>query len=133
MVVSDLRMAIGVEKPFAAVSFDPVNFQDATDGAMHTLTPRSLNLWDVRFGLGYEHRFSHLAPFIDLLGNIQSISTNFNVDGAAKSYQNGPGPSRCARACGFSCRTTCSSRLGELGVYGPARWAVTLQTAGRFR
>jgi len=129
MVVSDLRMAVGVEKPFAAVSFDPVNFSDATDGGMHTLTPRSLNLWDVRFGLGFEHRFSHVAPFVDLLGDIQSISTNLNVDGANKSYQEW--------TWAFAVRAGVRFQLphymfiapsAELGVYGPARWAVTLQT-----
>jgi hypothetical protein len=129
MVVSDLRMALGAQKPFAAVAYDPVQFQDVTDGAMHSLTPRSLNLWDVRFGLGFEHRFKAFTPYVDLIGDVQSISTDLVVDGANKSYSEW--------TFAFSVRAGLRFQLphymfiapsAELGVYGPSRWAVTLQT-----
>ncbi|MFT3840679.1 MAG: hypothetical protein QM723_27060 [Myxococcaceae bacterium] len=129
MVVSDLRMAVGAQKPFAGIAYDPVQFVDVTDNAMHTLTPRSLSMWDVRFGLGYEHRFKALTPFIDLVGDVQSIHSDLIIDGQQKSY--GEWTFAFSVRAGFRFYLPHYMFIApsvEVGVYGPSRWAATIQT-----
>jgi hypothetical protein len=123
-VVDHLRLTVGVQKPFAGFSL----LDAQSTSSVGTVSPRAVTLWDVRFGFGVEHRFRYLTPFADLLGDAQSVATDLTVDGAPASYK--------AWTFGFTARAGVRLHLGhylylapmgELGVYGPVRWAVALQ------
>ncbi len=127
-VVDHLRMTFGVQKPFTSFSLLSTESTVPVDGTPRTISPRSLGLWDLRFGFGVEHRFRWVTPYLDLLGDAQSVATDLTVDGQPASYK--------AWTFGFAVRAGARIHLGhymylapsgEVGVYGPVRWGVSLQ------
>lgn len=118
-VARHLRLTAGLSKPFASFRL--------TDNTGEVGT-RSLDLWDVRFGIGLEHSFRYAAPFIDVLGDAQLISAAVTVDGQTAVYR--------AWTFGFVVRAGVRvhlgdglflSPMGEVGVGGPVQWGVGLQ------
>ena len=59
----------------------------AIGGTERQVGTRSLNLWDVRFGLGTEYSFRYVAPFVDVLGDMQYVNAAMTVDGETAQYK----------------------------------------------
>lgn len=127
-VMDHLRMTVGVQKPFTGFSLLDAQSTTEVGGASRAVSPRAISLWDLRFGFGVEHRFRYLTPYVDLMGDAQSVTTDLTVDGASATYK--------AWTFGFTVRAGVRLHLGhymylapmgEVGVYGPVRWAAGLQ------
>lgn len=82
-----VRMTVGLQKPFAL--FRPTEGAGAydVDGVSRSITVRTLQLWDIRLGLGWEYSIRRVTPFIDLLGDIRWANAELTVDGLPASYK----------------------------------------------
>jgi hypothetical protein len=127
-VSQHLRFTVGLSKPFAAFRMMDAIFPTDVGGTTREVGTRSLTLWDVRFGLGGEYSFRHVAPFVDVIGDAQSISAAMTIDGETAQYR--------AWTFGFVVRAGLRIHMGdnlfvaptgELGLGGPVKWAVGLQ------
>ena len=123
-VARHLRFTVGVQKPFA--SFRMMDALSPSEAGL--AGTRSLTLWDVRFGLGLEHSFRYVAPFIDVIGDAQYVNAALTVDSRAATFK--------AWSFGFVVRAGIrvhvgdalfSAPMGEIGVGGPVQWAAGLQ------
>lgn len=86
MVVERLRFTVGARFPFA--SFRPGDTAQVVDvgGTQHEVLVRSMKLWDLRTGLGFELPFERVTPFLDVLGDVQFMTTQLIIDGAPATY-----------------------------------------------
>jgi hypothetical protein len=120
VVSHHLRFTVGLQKPFASF-----RLTDAVSGDVST---RSLSLWDFRFGLGGEYAFEYVAPFVDLLGDMQVVSASLTVGNQTADYK--------AWAFGFTVRAGVRFHLSkylyiapsaEVGLGGAQRFGASLQ------
>lgn len=118
-VISHVRMTAGVDLPFTALGDVPSRRADE-----HDVSPRSLSMWSLRFGLGGEVRVGDVVPFVDLQGSWQRVATSVVVDGRSHDYS--------ASRFGFSARAGLRVHLrkwffvtasGEYGLVGATTWA----------
>ncbi len=123
-----VRFTVGLSKPFASFRMMDAIFPSDFGGATHEVGARSLSLWDVRFGLGTEYAFKYVAPFIDVIGDMQKIDAALTVDGLTAKYD--------AWTFGFVVRAGLRIHMGdavylaptvELGLGGPVQWGAGLQ------
>lgn len=86
-VVSQVRFTVGFRFPFA--NFRPSDTVQSVDlgGTQHEVLVRSMKLWDLRTGLGFELPFERVTPFIDVLGDVQFMTTQLIIDGAPATYK----------------------------------------------
>jgi hypothetical protein len=124
VVSHHVRITTGFAKPFAQFRLGDV--------ATPTVSPRSLSLADLRFGLGGEWAFKYAAPFIDLMGDAQWVSTEIALEGRSTTY--------AAWTFGFTVRGGVRLELsdnffvvpmGEWGLTGPTRFGAQLQVGWR--
>jgi hypothetical protein len=120
VVAHHLRFTAGVQKPFASF-----RLSDAVSGDVST---HALSLWDFRFGLGGEYAFQHVAPFVDLLGDMQVVTASLAVSNQTADYK--------AWAFGFTVRAGVRFHLSEylyiapsaeIGLGGAQRFGASLQ------
>ncbi len=122
-----VRMTVGVQKPFAQfVLGEGVNSYDV-QGTTRSVSVRAFSFWDLRFGLGGEFSFKSVTPYADLVGDVQWISTDVTVDGAAANFK--------ALMFGYSVRAGVRVALSdylfispsaEFGLLGPERYGAAL-------
>jgi hypothetical protein len=55
-------------------------------GAAHDVVVRSMSLWDFRTGIGFEIPCKRVSPFVDVLGDVQTMITQLSIDGVAATY-----------------------------------------------
>ncbi len=119
LVLSHVRMTAGFDLPFTAMGAAPPRRVDGWE-----VTPRSLQSWGVRFGLGAEYPIGPVAPFADLQGSLLHTTTTVAVNGRAVEYS--------ATRFGFSARAGLRVRLkpwffvsaaGEVGLLGATQWS----------
>ncbi|MBL8919612.1 MAG: hypothetical protein JNJ54_12165 [Myxococcaceae bacterium] len=131
-IQSHVRFTLGLQKPFAQFR------QGALDGSVEAtgsplvgaplqVSPRSLSLWVIRFGLGGEYTLGRVTPFADVLGDVQLATAEVSVDGLPGTYK--------SSGFGFSVRAGARVRIdrylsvglaGEYGLVGAPRYGATL-------
>ena len=123
LVVSHVRMTVGVDLPFTSYSEDDAR-RMLPEGLRRVNTLRA---YDLRFGIGGEYAFGPVAPFVDLTGSVHWASTELLLDAAATELD--------AVGFGFTARGGVrlqvrrwffASVSGEVGIVGPVRWGVDL-------
>lgn len=128
-IQSHVRFTLGLQKPYAAFR------QGAIDADVDGLrvSPRSLSLWVVRFGLGGEYTFGRVTPFADVLGDVQLATAEVTVGGQPGTYK--------SSGFGFSVRAGARVRVdkylsvglaGEYGLVGTPRYGASLMVGWVF-
>ena len=81
-----LRLTVGLRFPFA--SFRPSDTAQTVDlgGVPREVLVRSMSLWDLRTGIGYEFTGRRVTPFVDVLGDVQTLTSQVVIDGAPATY-----------------------------------------------
>ncbi|MBK7860824.1 MAG: hypothetical protein IPJ65_19925 [Archangiaceae bacterium] len=127
-VTQHVRFTVGLQKPFASFRMMDAIFPADVGGTTREVGTRSLELWDVRFGLGGEYAFKYVTPFVDVIGDVQSVKAALTVDQATAEYK--------AWAFGLVVRAGLRVQLGdsvfvapmgEVGIGGPVLWGAGLQ------
>lgn len=82
----NVRLTVGVRFPFA--NFRPSDTAQTVTigGAPREVIVRSMSLWDFRTGIGFEVPFERVTPFVDVLGDVQTMNTQLSIDGATANY-----------------------------------------------
>lgn len=85
-IYKQVRLTAGVRFPFS--NFRPSDTLQTVDlgGATHEVVVRSMSLWDFRTGIGFEVPFKRVSPFFDVLGDVQTMTTQLSIDGATATY-----------------------------------------------
>lgn len=85
-IYKQVRLTVGVRFPFA--NFRPSDTAQTVTiaGAPHEVVVRSMTMWDLRTGIGFELPFKRVSPFIDLLGDMQTLTTQLSIDGQPATY-----------------------------------------------
>ena len=85
-IYQQVRLTVGVRFPFS--NFRPSDTAQTVDfgGASHQVVVRSMSLWDFRTGIGFELPFKRVSPFFDVLGDVQTMTTQLSIDGATATY-----------------------------------------------
>ncbi len=133
LVVSYVRMTVGVDFPFA--SFDPDDTRGTYDvgGVEREIVVQKLRPYELRFGIGGEYAFKRFVPFVDLIGEVDWVKTALTVDGAAVQYE--------ASSFGFAARAGARLYLrdwffaqlsGDVGIVGQRRWDAELSLGFAF-
>lgn len=86
LVCERVRMTMGVRFPFTNFRPSDTTRTVALGGADREVLVRSVSLWDLRTGLGYEFPFKRVTPFVDVLGDVQTLTTQLVIDGAPATY-----------------------------------------------
>lgn len=132
-VVCDwVRFTLGVRWPFA--NFRPGDTASTADfgGATHEVMVRSLSAFGFRTGLGVEVPFGVATPFVDVIGDVEKVSSTLVLDGAPTKWS----------ATGFSLGARTGVRVqfsqvfvmlaGEATAIGAPRFGGTLQAGVAF-
>jgi hypothetical protein len=123
LVVSYVRMTAGFDLPFAVYRGDGTTSEYDIDGETHTVSSRSLTIKGLRFGIGGELPFSPVTPFVDLMGTVNWVDTQLDVDQTSRKYG--------ANTFGFSVRGGVrlevrrwffASIAGEVGLQSDVLW-----------
>jgi hypothetical protein len=85
-VVEQVRLTVGVRFPFTSFRPGDTAHTVTLAGAPHDVLVRSVSLWDLRTGIGFELPFRRVTPFVDVLGDVQTMSTQLTIDGSAATY-----------------------------------------------
>jgi hypothetical protein len=85
-IYQHVRLTVGFRWPFA--NFRPSDTAQLVDlaGQPREVVVRSMSLWDFRTGIGFEVPFARFTPFLDVLGDVQTMSTQLSIDGATAKY-----------------------------------------------
>jgi len=85
-VYQHIRTTVGVRFPF--INFRPSDTAQTVmiAGAPHEVIVRSVALWDFRTGIGFELPFRHVTPYVDVLGDLQTMETQLVIDNAPAKY-----------------------------------------------
>jgi len=133
LVVSHVRMTVGVDFPFA--SFDPEKTRRRYDvaGVEREIAVQKIRPYELRFGIGGEYTFGRFTPFADLIGEVDWVDTALTVDGTTVGYE--------ASSFGFSARLGARLYLrewffvaaaGEIGIVGQRFWGAELSLGFSF-
>lgn len=133
LVVSYVRMTVGVDFPFA--SFEPDDTRGTYDvgGVEREIVVQRLRPYELRFGIGGEYAFARFAPFVDLIGEVDWVKTALAVDGATVEYE--------ASSFGFAVRAGARLHLrewffvtvaGDVGIVGQRFWDAELSLGFAF-
>jgi hypothetical protein len=127
-VAQHIRFTVGLQKPNASFRMMDAIFPTDVGGVTRDVGTRSLNLWDVRFGLGTEYAFKYAAPFVDVVGDMQAVKASMTIDGQTARYE--------AWTFGLAVRAGVRfnmgggvfiAPMGEVGIGGPVMWGASLQ------
>ena len=85
-IYDQVRLTVGVRFPFS--NFRPSDTAQSVTlgGVQHDVLVRSMSLWDFRTGIGFEVPFKRVSPFIDVLGDVQMMTTQLSIDGVTATY-----------------------------------------------
>jgi hypothetical protein len=85
-IFKQLRLTVGVRFPFS--NFRPSDTAQIMEiaGQPHEVLVRSMTFWDFRTGIGFEIPFKRVSPFVDVLGDVQTMSTQLSIDGVTAKY-----------------------------------------------
>jgi hypothetical protein len=85
-IYNQVRLTVGVRFPFT--NFRPSDTAQTVEfgGATHEVLVRSMSLWDFRTGIGFEVPFKRVSPFFDVLGDVQTMTTQLSIDGQPATY-----------------------------------------------
>ena len=117
----------GLQKPFAQFRQGALDADVDVAGTALRVSPRSLSLWVVRFGLGGEYTFGRVTPFADVVGDIQLASADVSINGEPGTFR--------SSGFGFSARAGARLRIdrylsvglaAEYGLVGAPRYGATL-------
>jgi len=133
LVVSYVRMTVGVDFPFA--HFQPADTRATYDlaGASSEIMVRKIRPYELRFGIGGEIPLGRFAPFLDLIGEVDWVNTELAIDGQKAEYE--------ANSFGFSARAGVRAYLrdwffiavaGEIGIVGNRFWGAELSLGFAF-
>lgn len=127
LVVSYVRLTVGLDLPFASYSPTEANSRQIINGVERQVTLDSLGFRDLRFGIGGEVPIGPIAPFVDVMGAVHWVNARVAVDGQATDFD--------ANSFGFSIRAGArvhvrkwffATASGEVGLVGDVRWAAEL-------
>lgn len=127
VIVSYVRMTVGVDIPFPSYRVQDTQAAYLVDGMMHNVSVQSLHPYEMRFGIGGEYPIWVFAPFVDLLGTAYWANASLAVDNTKADSQ--------AQGFGFSLRGGCRVHLkswfftqvsADVGLYGPVAWNAEL-------
>jgi hypothetical protein len=85
-IYDQVRLTVGVRFPFS--NFRPSDTAQSVTlgGVQHDVLVRSMSLWDFRTGIGFEIPFKRVSPFFDVLGDVQTMTTQLSIDGVTATY-----------------------------------------------
>ncbi len=86
-IYKQVRLTVGVRFPFS--NFRPSDTAQSVEfgGGAHDVLVRSMSLWDFRTGIGFEVPFKRFSPFFDVLGDVETMTTQLSIDGVAATYR----------------------------------------------
>lgn len=87
MVYDGIRVTAGVRFPF--MNYRPSDTAQVVNvgGVPREVMVRSVALWDLRTGIGFEFATRRVTPYFDVLGDLQTMTTQLVVDGQPAKYQ----------------------------------------------
>jgi hypothetical protein len=87
VVYDGIRVTAGLRFPF--MNFRPTSTAQVVNvgGVDREVLVRSVSLWDVRTGIGFEFATRRVTPYFDVLGDLQMMSTQLVIDGQPAKYQ----------------------------------------------
>jgi hypothetical protein len=133
LVVSYVRMTVGVDFPFAHIQ--PADTRTTYDvgGVPSETMVRKIRPYELRFGIGGEYPIGRFAPFVDLIGEVDWVETELSIAGDKVAYE--------ANSFGFSVRAGVRAYLrdwffiaaaGEIGIVGNRFWGAELSLGFAF-
>jgi hypothetical protein len=86
-VFDGVRFICGLRLPFT--SFRPSDSAQRVtlNGSEHEVLVRSMSMWEFRTGLGFELPFRRVTPFVDVLGDVSTLTSQLAIDGQAATYR----------------------------------------------
>jgi hypothetical protein len=133
LVVSYVRMTVGVDFPFAQLQPDDSRVTYDVGGAPSEIVVRKIRPYELRFGIGGEYPIGRFAPFVDLIGEVDWVKTEMSIAGEKVEYK--------ANSFGFSGRAGVRVYLrdwffiaaaGEIGIVGNRFWGAELSLGFAF-
>ncbi|MFO0728159.1 MAG: hypothetical protein U1E65_30540 [Myxococcota bacterium] len=127
LVVSYMRLTIGLDIPFASYAPSDANTHYLIGGVDRRVSLDALGFKDLRFGIGGEYPIGAIAPFVDVLGAVHWVNARVAIDGEVTNFD--------ATSFGFSVRAGArvhvrkwffAAASGEVGIVGDVRWAAEL-------
>lgn len=85
-IYHQVRLTVGVRFPFSHFRPSDTAQSVVLGGVTHDVLVRSMALWDFRTGIGFEVPFKRVSPFFDVLGDVQTMTTQLSIDGVAATY-----------------------------------------------
>jgi hypothetical protein len=132
VVYDRLRFTLGLRFPFASYRVGDTAQTVDFAGATHDLSVKSVSLFGFRTGIGFELPYGMVTPFVDVLGDVEKVSTTLVIDGEPVKYT----------AAGFSLGARTGMRIqisqvflalsGEASVLGAWRFGGSLQAGVAF-
>lgn len=86
-IYDQVRLTVGVRFPFANFRPSQTAQQVELGGVTREVLVRSMSLWDLRTGIGFEVPFKRVSPFFDVLGDVQWMKTQISIDGVTATYE----------------------------------------------
>lgn len=127
-----VRFTVGLRWPYASFRMADTVQTVELAGESKQLLVRSLSMWEVRTGLGFELPFRRLTPFFDVLGDVQNQTASVVIDGTPTTW----------RATGFALGARAGVRVqvsqvflvlaGEASVLGAPRYGGAFQAGLAF-
>jgi hypothetical protein len=133
LVVSYVRMMMGVDIPFSSFNVGNASGNYLIGGTPREVSVRGLTTRDLRFGIGVEYPFGPLAPYVDVVGAVHWVSTDLNIDGSKLEY----GATTFALSARGGIRLHLrkwfyATAAGEVGLAGDVRWGSELSVGFAF-
>jgi len=85
-VCDNVRLTVGFRFPFTNFRPNDTAQTVVIAGQSHDVFVRSVDLWDLRTGIGFELPFRRVTPFVDMLGDMQTLTTQLTIDGQTAKY-----------------------------------------------
>ncbi len=128
-----LRMMMGLQKPFGQFRLADAAGTYTEQGVTHSVSPRSIAFWDIRFGLGAEATWRRVTGSIDIIGDAQYTATALVIDGQPAEFR--------AWSFGYSVRAGARVQVsehlfamlaGEVGIVSANRFGGLLMVGWNF-
>lgn len=131
-VFDQVRFIAGMRVPFTAFRPSDTLTRVTLNGAEHDVLVRSVTFWEFRTGLGFELPFRRVTPFVDVLGDVSTLTSQLAIDGHAATY--------ASTGFGLGARLGARIQLSHLFVQlaaeataiGPTRLGASLQAGVAF-
>lgn len=133
LVVSFLRMTVGMDIPFASYGNGDGTGRYRLAGETRQVSVQKLEALDLRFGIGAELPVGTLVPFVDVLGSVHWITASMAIDDQRADFS--------ATTFAFSSRAGVRLHVrrwfyaavaGEVGIVGDVMWGAELSVGFAF-